>query len=72
MDVLAPPLSAVPERKLSISGSGRSITFTIRGVREIRTSVRLRSWSPLTKSRPNHGISLTNGTLLLVTDSTSW
>jgi hypothetical protein len=63
-----PKLSAVPEGKLSISGSGRSMTFTIRGVREIRTSVRRRSSLGLVKIRPSHGMSLRKGILLLLTE----
>jgi hypothetical protein len=37
-----PKLSAVPDAKLSVSGSGRFRAFTIRGVMEIKMSVRFR------------------------------
>jgi len=44
----------------------------MRGVREISTSVRRRSWLPLVKSRPSHGMSARKGILLLLAASTSW
>jgi hypothetical protein len=55
-----------------MSASGRLMDFTIRGVREIRTSVRLRCSLGLMKSRPTTGISLRKGILLFATDASSW
>jgi hypothetical protein len=62
-----PKLSAVPERKDSMSGSGRSMAFTILGVREMMTSLVRLSLFSFMKRRPRPGMSAKTGMGVLVT-----